>query len=230
MTSGSLEGWVYLAWDDDLIADEPHPRFYGHREYGDLIEDGPEFEDASDAVRWWRERGAEKILIRLDHSRYLWAGVGLPPVDSETGQARPVFSDDDPAGRPESSRARSEAARHEMQEQFAAQESNKPILMGARLRQRREAIGMSVQGLAERMDVTETWIHEVESGRTASAVTINQWIDLVWATQKPWPDERRLRSTGKFGWTAFDLLAAAEDIVRRHINSTEQPGSGDQDP
>jgi transcriptional regulator with XRE-family HTH domain len=117
-----------------------------------------------------------------------------------------------------------------MQEQFAAQESNKPILMGARLRQRREAIGMSVQGLAERMDVTETWIHEVESGRTASAVTINQWIDLVWATQKPWPDERRLRSTGKFGWTAFDLLAAAEDIVRRHINSTEQPGSGDQDP
>jgi hypothetical protein len=76
MSSERLGGTVYLAWEDDPLEDEPHPHFFGHRDDGELFEDGPDFEDASDAVRWWRERGADRILIRLDHSCYLWAGDG----------------------------------------------------------------------------------------------------------------------------------------------------------
>jgi hypothetical protein len=47
-------------------------------------------------------------------------------------------------------------------------------------------------------------------------------MDLVWATQGPWPDERRLRNTGEYGWVAFDLLSAAEDIVKHHLDVLSQ--------
>lgn len=235
MAYDRLKGRVYLAWDDGYgvgsSEDELHPHFYGHLEDGgSLIEHGPEFADASDAVRWWRERGADNIVIRLDHHRgYFWAGVGPPPVKSSTGQPMPVFSHDDPAGRPESSQARAEAAQREMREQVAAHEANKPFVMGERLRERREAIGLSVEGLAERMGVSDTWVEDVESGRTASTVTINQWVDLVWATKEPWPDERRLRNIGRYGWAAGDLLYGAEDIVQHHLDVVERQDSPEQE-
>jgi transcriptional regulator with XRE-family HTH domain len=141
----------------------------------------------------------------------------------------PVFSDDDPAGRPESSLARAKAARREFREQTAAHEANKPFVIGERLRERREAIGLSVEGLSERMGVPDTWVEDVESGRTTSAVTITQWVDLVWATREPWPDERRLRNTGRYGWAAGDLLYAAEDIVQHHLDVVEQQNSPEQE-
>ena len=213
MSSEPLPGIVYMAWDSDLLADEPQPRFSGHREDGDTFEDGPAFDDASDAVRWWRERGAGKILIRLDHSGYLWAGVGPPPVDPETGHPMPVFSDDDPAGRPEDSLARAKAEQRELREQEAARRANQPYEMGARLRARREAVGLSIEGLAERVESSPGWIESVEAGQTASALSLSHWVDLVWATREPWPDQRRFRNTGSYGWVAYDLLTAAEDIV-----------------
>ena len=54
----SLGGTVYLAWDDGFLSpdDEPHPHIYGHRGDGGSFEEGPEFDDASDAVRRLRPR------------------------------------------------------------------------------------------------------------------------------------------------------------------------------
>jgi DNA-binding transcriptional regulator YiaG len=224
MSLGGSEEYVYVAWNDGFqgLDDDLRPFFSGHREDGQsVLEYSPEFEDASDAVEWWKQRGAEKILIRLDHRGYLWAGVGPPPIDTDTGQPMLVFSDEDPAGRPESSYIRAEAAQRAMRDQEAANEANKPVLMGERIRKRREDLGLSVTEVAQRISAEEAWITEVESGRTARAVTISQWVDLVWATHNPWPDPRRYRSTGGLGWVALDGLSAAEDIVQRHLDLAE---------
>ena len=65
---GVSNGRVYLGldygWDDADSDEEPHPLWYGHCEFGgeDTVENGPEFLDASDAVRWWQDRGAKWIL------------------------------------------------------------------------------------------------------------------------------------------------------------------------
>lgn len=222
-----------MAWNDGFEApeDELRPYFSGHRENGQsVLEYSPEFTDASDAVAWWKQRGAKKILIRLDHRGYLWAGEGSPPIDIDTGLPMPVFSDEEPAGRPESSWVRAEAAQRAMREQVAANEANKPILMGERLRRRREDLGLSVTEVAQRMGTEEAWITGVESGHLAGAVTVSQWVDLVWATHDPWPDPRRNRSAGGFSWVAFDLLSAAEDIVQRHLDLPEEDEPSERNP
>ncbi len=74
------------------------------------------------------------------------------------------------------------------------------------------------------------WIEEVESGSTASEVTINQWVNLVWATQEHFPDERRLVDSGGYRWVASDLLSAAEVIVQHHLDVVEQQDMPEQEP
>ncbi len=90
---------------------------------------------------------------------------------------------------------------------------------------------MALASMAQKFcghDVLDTWVDEVESGRTSSALTIDQWVDLVWATKEPWPDERRLGNTGRYGWVAGDLLHAAEHIVQHHLNVVERQDAPEQ--
>lgn len=215
-------GTVYLALDygyDDLTVDgHLHPRWISHRvsgrEPGPELEESPQFADASDAVRWWRSRGAERIWIRLDDTEVLWAGVGDPPVDGDDRAS--VFSDDDPRCRPEGALATAVRQRDWDRKRMEADLSQIAVEEGARLRQRREAIELSIEDLAERVNVDSSWIRDVESGRTAGDVRMSQWLSLVWATREPWPDDRKNRSHKKVGYVGSSL-AGAEDIVRQWL-------------
>ena len=99
-------GTVFLTfdygWTDADAEEELKPSWGGHREIPgeQRIEPGPDFRDATEAVQWWRDRGATRIRINLDGTEYLWAGTGVPPKDAWTGIAMEVFSPDDPRGRP----------------------------------------------------------------------------------------------------------------------------------
>jgi hypothetical protein len=212
-------GRVYLALtfygpgpDDDYL----RPRWAGYQETDEGIEAGPEFADAGDAVRWWRERGAEWILIRIDATEHLWAGTGPQPVDNDG--PIPEFSFDDPRGRPEGAMKSARAAREDNMERQAADEVRLAFEEGARLKRRREGVGLSVVELATRIGVDPSWIESVESGRATSEVTMSQWVDLVWATREPWPDDRRHQGQMMVGWVG-ESLVDAEDIVRLTLES-----------
>lgn len=203
----------YQHWDDVDVEEEPQPLWLGPREWDDGTppEQGPGFADASEAVRWWRSRGADWIVIRLDDSGYLWAGVGPPPPWSSP---LPLFVDDDPGGRPEGAIATAKRWRKTLREGFKSTGVQRDAEEGARLRLRRESIGLSVEELAQRVNADTTWLADVESGRTTGDVSLRQWLDLVWATREPWPDERRFRHRGPIGWAGDRRLWTAEQIVR----------------
>ena len=180
-------------------------------------EDGPTFSDASDAVDWWRSRGAKTILIRLDFSEYLWAGEGSPPEDCA---AMPTFDATDPRGRPEGAKRtfeehdRVEAVRANIEQAAAAIEE------GRRLSVRRESEGLSVDELADRVGATPQWLLDVESGKSTFEVTLTEWINLVWATRPGWPDEMSKVEPRRFGWVARrgQFLSQAEKLVNASIN------------
>jgi hypothetical protein len=95
------DGIVYLSLGIDLWADDDKSaRWSGSCQFADdqPFEHGPEFDDANEAVMWWRERGARRICIRLDDRETLWAGDGPPPQETP---AMSVFNPDDSRGRPE---------------------------------------------------------------------------------------------------------------------------------
>jgi transcriptional regulator with XRE-family HTH domain len=95
--------------------------------------------------------------------------------------------------------------------------------MGARLRKRRESEGLSIAQVARRVDCELSFIEEIELGSDPLHLNLAKWIDLVWATRSPWPDERRNRNTGAgdFGWTGYSRLEAAEAFVQRHLDGKE---------
>jgi hypothetical protein len=208
--------YIALSFDDPGDNDGQPPRWDGYRETIGGIEPSPEFADAGDAVRWWRERGAEWIVIRIDDTEHLWAGTGPPPVGHDG--PIPDFSFDDPRGRPEGAVESARAALEHNAERQAAVEVRQTIEEGARLRRRREGVGISVTELAARVGVDPSWIDSVESGQGTGDVTINRWVDLVWATREPWPDDRRRQPRAKIGWVGVSL-ASAEDIVRLVLES-----------
>lgn len=217
------DGTVYLSlvfdWAD-INNIEIH--WSGHCEFnGDVgNEYGPEFDDANDAVKWWRERGALRIFVRLDFHETLWAGGGLPPVEDVSGEALSVFDPADPRGRPRGARKTVDEAQRDARSQAATERAQTSIHEGRRLTRRREGIGLSVEELAIRVGGSPEWIREVESGVRSRQVTMTQWIDLVWATRTPYPDERR--SAGALtpvGWVASEgqFLAEAELVVNQAL-------------
>ncbi len=214
-------GRVYLTLDDCALvpaSEEIHPTWGGLRDFGSDVppERGPSFADASDAVKWWRQRGAEWIVIQIDSSEDLWAGVGPPPLAGAADERMAVFSDDDPRGRPEGAFATAEAARKRFETLFAHHQEQRWIEQGDQLRRRREAVGVSLEDLASRIGVDPSWVEDVELGRTTMEVTLGEWVELVWATREPWPDNRRMEETHRSSsrsWMAPNLLAAAEDQV-----------------
>ncbi len=198
------------------------PSWGGHREVpgGQDMEPGPDFLDASEAVQWWRDRGADQVFINLDGSEYLWAGVGPPPEDTMT-----VFSSDDPRGRHEDALLMAEAGRKRVREKRSLQRAQASIKLGEDLRRRRERTGLSVEELASRINGSIAWVTDVESGRTALEVDHNRWVGIVWATREPWPDERRYQpktddgKVRRYGWVDGEGagLARAEESVRRWL-------------
>jgi hypothetical protein len=62
----------------------------------------------------------------------------------------------------------------------------------------------------------------MEEGMEPLELTMSEWVDLVWATRNPWPDERRYLETrsGSFGWVGSQFDGAAE-AVRRHLEGQE---------
>jgi len=217
------DGTVYLSLvfnEADVSDIEIH--WSGHCEFnGDAgNEYGPEFDDASDAVNWWRERGAQRIFIRLDFRETLWAGVGLPPIEDVSGEAMSVFDPTDPQGRSRGARKTVNEAQIDARVQAVTERVRASIDEGRRLARRREGIGLSVEELADRIGGPPEWIREVESGVRSAEVTMMQWIDLVWATRTPYPDERR--SAGALTpvrWVARegDYLAEAEVVVNEAL-------------
>jgi hypothetical protein len=67
--------------------------------------------------------------------------------------------------------------------------------------------------------VSSEWLADVEAGKSTYEVTFSQWIDLVWATRKGWPDEMRSTKTGVGGWVAQrgQFLREAEISVNKML-------------
>jgi len=217
---GSIEeGTVFISLDD-IGDDDGRDGFWsGSCQFRDdsPFVFGPTFTDASDAVEWWRSRGAKTILIRLDFNEYSWAGEGLPPEDCAE---MPIFDSNDPRGRPEGTKRtieehdRAEAVRANTQQVEAAIEE------GRQLTVRREAEGLSVDELADRVGATPQWLLDVESGKSTFQVTFTQWITIVWATRPGWPHEMSNAEPRRFGWVARQgqFLSQAAKIVNESIN------------
>jgi hypothetical protein len=196
------DGTVHLGLDAEIFGEEDTAaRWSGYWESGDgsQIETGPDFSDASDAVTWWRDRGAERIYIRLDFREYLWAGEGHPPDESSTLS---VFDPADARGRPEGAARTLAAERRSFAEARDAERAASALDEGLRLTRRREAIDLSTDDLAGRVGQSTHWLLDVESGKSTYDVTFSQWVDLVWATRQGWPDEMRTGESRRVGWVA----------------------------
>jgi hypothetical protein len=210
------DGIVYLSLGIDYWADDDKSaRWSGSCQFADdqPFEHGPEFDDANEAVMWWRERGARRICIRLDDRETLWAGDGPPPQETP---AMSVFDPEDPRGRPEGASKTISETQQAQREQEEAEKARASIEEGRLLAWRRDYINLSIEELANRVAQSPRWIREVESGATSESVTMSQWIELVWATRDPYPDERRSSTEEmKVSWAAAKghYLAEAELIV-----------------
>ncbi len=213
------DGTVYLSLDADVLDDERTvARWVGHCEFAERsqIESGPEFLDASDAVKWWRKRGAKRIYIRLDFEEYLWAGEGPAP---DAPSRLPVFDPDDPRGRPDGAAQTIDERRKHFAETVIATREAASLDEGRRLTRRREAVHLSVEDLADRVGQSTEWIQGIESGKSAYDVSFLQWIDLVWATRQGWPEETRADETKGGGWVAQrgQFLREAEVFVNNML-------------
>jgi hypothetical protein len=210
------DGTVYIALHADLFDEKSAAVWSGHWESADgsQYESGPDFLDASDAVTWWRERGATHIYVRLDFGEHLWAGEGVPPDDSI---ALPVFDPADARGRPDGAARTVDAERRDLAETQGAEREAAALVEGHRLTRRRESIHLSVNSLADRVGQSTQWLLDVESGKSTYDVTFSQWVDLVWATRQGWPDEVRTRGDRNVGWVAHSgqFLRDAEVLVNR---------------
>lgn len=209
-------GAVYLGLECDLF-DETNTavRWSGHWEGdGSQRETGPDFLDASEAVTWWRQRGAKRIYIRLDFSEYLWAGEGVPPDDSSTLS---VFDPTDPRWRPDGAARTLEVERRALAEVRRAAQVSSAVDEGHRLTRRREAMQLSIDYLADRVGQSTQWLLDVESGTSTFDVSFSQWVDLVSATRPGWPDELHTRETRSVGWVARrgQFLREAEVFVNQ---------------
>jgi hypothetical protein len=216
------DGVVHLGLNADLFAEEDSPVVWsGHWESSDRssIETGPDFLDASEAVTWWRERGAKRIYIRLDFRELLWAGEGNPPDDSTLS----VFDPADARGRPEGAARTLAAERRAFAEVQRTERVAAALDEGQRLTRRREAMHLSVNDLAHRVGRPTRWLLDVESGKSTYNVTFSQWVNLVWATREGWPDEMRTRDIGSVGWVAprGQFLREAEVLVNDAIGLNE---------
>jgi hypothetical protein len=210
------DGTVYLSLDVDVFDDDDDAvaHWNGHCQFddGSPIEMGPEFLDANDAVTWWRERGARRILVRLDFGKYLWAGEGPPPDEPSSLS---VFDPDDPRGRPEGAAKSSKERRRDFADVVSARRLSFALDEGRRLTRRREAVHLSQRELANRVGQSEQWLLDAESGKLSDQVTFSLWVDLVWATRPGWPEERRASKTTNAGWVALQgqYLREAEVLV-----------------
>jgi len=216
-------GVVHLGLNADQFAEEDSAvAWSGHWESDDRtrFETGPDFLDASDAVTWWRERGAKRIYIRLEFRELLWAGEGDPPDDSSTLS---IFDPADVRGRPEGAARTLAAERRTFAEVQSAERVAAALDEGYRLTRRRESMNLSVNELADRVGRSTQWLLNVESGKSTYDVSFLQWVDLVWATREGWPDEMRTRKTGNLGWVARqgEFLLEAEVFVNKAISGIE---------
>jgi len=215
------DGVVHLALNADLFAEEDAAVVWsGHWESRDRsqLETGPDFLDASDAVNWWRERGAKRIYIRLDFRELLWAGEGDRPDDSSTLS---VFDPADARGRPEGAIRTLATERRAFADVQRAERVAAALDEGRRLTRRREAMHLSVNELADRVGRSTQWLLDVESGKSTHDVSFSQWVDLVWASRAGWPDELRTRES--VGWVAQrgQFLLEAEEFVNKAIGGIE---------
>jgi len=213
------DGTVYLCLDVDVFDEEASvARWNGHCEYrdGSKSEIGPEFLDASDAVTWWRERGATHIYIRLDFREYLWAGEGLPPDEWSTIS---VFDPADPRCRPDGAAKTADAERGHFAEVVSARRLATALDEGCLLKRRREEVHLSISELADRVGQSEQWVLDAESGKLSGEETFAQWIELVWATRPGWPKEMRTNNGEGASWVAArgQYLREAEVFVNQML-------------
>jgi hypothetical protein len=182
--------------------------------------DRPEFDDLSEGVAWWQARGARRIFVTFDASqRYHWAGSGPPPIDPETELPFPRFSHADPRGRHQGLIATIRVDDERMDQWRSARTFEHQRRDGVRLASRRLAAGLSVEAVAERMGIEPQWILDLENGELEPFPNLEAWVELVWATQDPWPDERQslvsMPTKGRWGSTIDNsILVWAEELVR----------------
>jgi DNA-binding XRE family transcriptional regulator len=226
---------VYVILDYSEWAYEPLPSNYEPSWCAWLVSEAvsrdpdlnPEFPTAREAVEWWREQGFNRIFVSFDphfeDRTWEWAGVGDPPANPDTGQALNTFSLDDLRGEPEGARAIAQVKLDLFQQDMRDLFAQRDRAIGERLRARRDALDLSVDVVADRIGVEPASIVEIEEGATSGPTPLTRWVDLVWATRTPWPDQRRelLQGVDQVrGWTNVDPLTLAERMVAEVTDET----------
>ncbi len=215
-------GVVYLAPDDaavdtatgegsETVADQgvsKSARWSGYWEVNGSMELSPEFGDPDSAVEWGRAR-ANAVYIRMYDGPYIWAGMGSPPPSDEPVQ---LYDPVDFQNRFDGSRENADTILQEtsalvrFQEEFAAGE------VGRRLQETRAEAGLSVEEVASRLNVSPSWLIEIEAGIGTLKVSPDTWFDIAWAVNNPWPDPRRGRNAVPTGW-----IAASDELLEMAI-------------
>ena len=143
VSSGRVYVGLNHGWLDADSDEEPRPFWCGQCQMDGegTSETGPEFPDASDAVRWWKDRGAKWILVDMGDGSFAWTGEKGPheiPREDRRGAPVHLFSHDDPRGRAEAALAVSKASRLRTRESFARQRMDVAVRVGKDLSRRRE--------------------------------------------------------------------------------------------
>src|SRR5487761_1655731 len=159
----------------------------------------PSFGTLPEAIGWWKDRGEDFILVRIDDSEYLWAGEGRAPVDAR-GDFQFRNLDDALANDPDTSQTRISTV--DDQTKLASKSA-----LGNDICRRREAGALSLKEVARRMEVDEEWLSEVEGG-SLKGVDQAVLLRFVGATSEFWPNVN-LSTRQNLGWVESDLLSLA---------------------
>ena len=78
---------------------------------------------------------------------------------------------------------------------------------------------LSVDELAVRVGQPTQWLLDVEEGTSTYDVSFSQWVTLVWATRRGWPEEMRTVHKKNASWVARrgQFLREAEEFVNEHF-------------
>lgn len=141
----------------------------------------PSFDSLTEAVKWWKDRGEHFILVRFDDTEYVWAGEGRPPIDEGRDNEFRILDDVliNQANRGESG----DGASNVLDDEEAR------TAIGEDVRRHREASGLSLQEVANRMNVDEEWLSEIERG-SREDVDLNTLLRFVGATSNSWPNAK----------------------------------------
>lgn len=181
------------------------------------IQVSPPFSDAAVAVEWWAQY-TQQITVSLgEPSERLWAGREKASRDD-----RRNFDPLDPRAR--FAGAQTTQTLHAKQREVAQRSASAASLVadGAEIRRRRKALGLTVDDLAARANLSVEQVASLEQGGSTQEMGLRAWLAVAWALTEPWPELRdRAEALGPQGHLmagSMSHLERADSIVEQLID------------